>query len=140
MNERTQKELALPLAMDWVKNEGDYGSGPDLQSGFDSPVIVDANGVTILDTLNSDGASIEEDHDGDEDGSWTNAWDEAGHKRVEYIIAAVNAHDELVDALSGLVGFCALLKCNDLPAIVREALESNHRIVEARAVLARLGK
>ena len=57
---------------------------------------------------------------------------------VAFIVKACNAHDELYDALSGLLGFCQLLRCNDLPANVCEALESNHRIIAARDALAKV--
>ncbi len=50
--------------------------------------------------------------------------------------AAESRCAELYDALSGMVGLCALLLCNDLPPNVREGLESNHRVVEAKRVLA----
>lgn len=96
--------LALPLELDWMGNEGNYGDGgPDCRSGFRSPCIVDANGKTVMDTLNSDGAEVHEEHDGDDNGSWFDAWDEAGRKRVAFIVAAANVHDELVDCHSRIV-------------------------------------
>lgn len=49
----------------------------------------------------------------------------------------IAAAPDLYWALSGLVGMCALLLANDLPANVREALESNHLIIEAKNALAR---
>lgn len=49
----------------------------------------------------------------------------------------IAAAPDLYSALNGLVGMCALLLANDLPANVRQALESNHRIVEAKNALVR---
>ena len=47
----------------------------------------------------------------------------------------------VMDACSGLLGLTQLLRCNDgLPVHVRDALESNHRVTEARAALAALDK
>lgn len=50
----------------------------------------------------------------------------------------IAAAPELYETLSGLVGLCALLLANDLPPNVRAALETNHRIVAARAALAKV--
>lgn len=89
MSTTVPKELALPLRWNWIQNEGDYGDGgPDCRSGFRSPIISDANGQTILDTLNSDGAMVEEEYDSDEETSWSDAWDVPGRKRGQRVILA----------------------------------------------------
>ena len=50
----------------------------------------------------------------------------------------VIAAPEISDALAGLVGLTQLLLGrDDLPAQVREALQSNHRVVTARAAIAK---
>lgn len=62
------------------------------------------------------------------------------HRDAVFITTAYNNFPALldaVDALAGLVGLTQLLLGrDDLPAQVREALESNHRVVTAREVLA----
>lgn len=49
----------------------------------------------------------------------------------------IAAAPEMYEALNGIVGLCALLLANDLPANVREALESNHRVIAAKDALSR---
>lgn len=50
----------------------------------------------------------------------------------------IAAAPDLYEACNGLVGLCALLLANDLPANVREALESNHRVIAAKEALAKV--
>lgn len=78
-----------------VENCGDYGVGPDVSSGFTSYAIVDKEGCTIVDTLNSGVAIVHEEVD--EDG--LSAWDEQGRVNAAFIVRAVNNHEALIDAL-----------------------------------------
>lgn len=95
----------------WAWN-GDYG-----ESQLSGP-----GGQTVLDT----------DYDGM---LWLGSDDDVRDAANARLIAAA---PELYESLSGLVGLCALLLANDLPPNVRAALETNHRIVAARAALAKV--
>jgi hypothetical protein len=105
------KCLSLPLELDSLDNEGNYGDGgPDCRSGFKSSCIRDANGKVILDTLNADIACVHEDHDGDEYGSWSTAWDEDGRQRLAHIVRAVNERAALTAQVAALTAQCEGLR------------------------------
>lgn len=60
------KATAAPWAYDTTKNDGEYGSGDETHSGFDSfKMQADDSGKVLFDSLNSDAAVVEEfDSDG----------------------------------------------------------------------------
>lgn len=75
-----------PWEADGVRNDGDYGSGEDAHSGFESyQVLAEVRGTSsaICDTINA-GYQITEVHvESDEDGH--HAWDEQGRKNLAHI-------------------------------------------------------
>jgi len=72
-----------PWDFEPLHSEGSYGSGPDCRSGFDSYEIR-ANGGILLDTLNSDVASVSEEWNSDE----LYAWDETGKRNLAFVATA----------------------------------------------------
>lgn len=80
-----------------VDNDGEYGGGPDPQTGFKSYAVVDEFGNTLFDSLNRDTKVTEIHEDGDDDGH--SAWDERA--RVDLTLAA--AAPALLKALADLV-------------------------------------
>lgn len=91
-------DLYLPLEVDGVKNDGDYGLGDDVHSGFTSYAVSDARGYTILDSLNADWRAGEVQEELDEYGH--SAWDELARRRTDEIVRRVNTYDQrFVDGL-----------------------------------------
>ena len=98
-----------PWDIDDLKNDGDYGSGPDCNSGFDSYALYDGNGKIITDTLNNEVAEVHEDWP-DEDG-YAHAWDEQAKKDISHIArcspdsirALLDSHDAVVEALGNMI-------------------------------------
>lgn len=64
-------------------SDGSYGAGPDTSTGFIAYGVC-AGATCLLDTLNSDAASISEELDGE--GRY--AWDETGKANAHYIARA----------------------------------------------------
>ena len=84
-----------PWSVDSFHNEGAYGNGPHTSEGFNSYAVgcgPDSKWKTIVDTLNSDIATVEIEYDEGQ----THAWDEVGRPNTTYIVAACNALPELV--------------------------------------------
>lgn len=80
-----------PWHSDCERNSGLYGSGEDVEEGYDSSYILDAQNRRVVDTSNSDGTvEVEYDEDG------THAWDEAGRQNVELIVLLRNEGDRLL--------------------------------------------
>lgn len=61
-------------------------------------VLIDADGKTIADTLNSDVAVIHTEHD--EDGA--TRWDETGRENFAFICRAANSFESLVKACKAM--------------------------------------
>lgn len=81
-----EKATPGPWEVDDEQNDGNFGGGPDCNSGYKSYAVITGN-KTVVDTLNSDLAEIEEDGDC-EDGSWRySRWDEVGRRNAAYIAA-----------------------------------------------------
>lgn len=81
-----EKATPGPWEVEDEQNDGNFGGGPDCNSGYKSYAVVAGN-KTVVDTLNSDLAEIEEDGDC-EDGSWRySRWDEVGRRNAAYIAA-----------------------------------------------------
>ena len=129
-----------PWETDTTENEGDYGNGLDLRSGFNSYEVAAASG-RVCDTINSDVAMVSEEYD--EDGC--TAWDEVGKANMEFIAAARTAVPTLIaeverltaerDALKEALDFYAKehqrpndgpwgVNSTDFGAIARKALEA----------------
>lgn len=105
---------------EWEKNEGDYGSGPDCRTGYESKYIIggpDKKPVRVCDTLNSENALIQEEEDG--------AFDIQSSADMEFIVALVNAYR------SG-----QLVAVNTLPVVV-EALQNLLNDLKERAEIGR---
>lgn len=66
-----------------IKNEGEYGSGEDCHSGFQSYGVYSGD-KAICDTMNSD--LIEVHEESDEENHY--AWDETGRRNAEFIALA----------------------------------------------------
>lgn len=86
-----------PWGTDTQENDGAYGSGPGARHGFASTVILDANGKRLFDALNSDAAEIHEESDGDESGTWVNAWDDVSNRNGA-LIEFLSEHAEAMFA------------------------------------------
>lgn len=86
-------------SVDTIRNEGEYGSGPDTHSGFDSFAILDSEGRVLFDSLNRDGAVTEITEDGDAYEGYFNAWDAKAKEDAERIVICVNAFEEMSNAL-----------------------------------------
>lgn len=81
-----------PWIVEAIDNNGEYGSGPDSRSGFQSFAICDAESRVLFDSLNRD-VSISEIHEEaheDEYGHVT-AWDDLASRDARRIVACVNA-------------------------------------------------
>lgn len=72
-----------PWEADVVPNFGEYGSGDETQTGFDSYALF-ADGKAIADSINSDTAFVEEEHDVDH----ARAWDEVARLNFEFMALA----------------------------------------------------
>lgn len=84
-----------PWNVDSTRNEGDYGDGgPDPRSGFDSFVVVDEQGRSLFDSLNS--SAIEVHEEAGEDDLY--AFDAVGKANLTLAAAA----PELLTALKAL--------------------------------------
>jgi hypothetical protein len=85
-----QKALAATQGIwdiDTVKNEGDYGSGPDdCRTGFMSFSVHDKNGNVLFDSLNRDTGISEIQEEYSEDHIY--AWDEKAKRDFEFIVSA----------------------------------------------------
>ncbi len=81
-----EKATPGPWEVDDEQNDGNFGDGPDCNSGYKSYAVIVGN-KTVVDTLNSDLAEIEEDGDCEE-GSWRySRWDEIGRRNATFIAA-----------------------------------------------------
>ena len=79
-----EKATPGPWDTDTEQNEGDYGSGEDVSTGFSSYGVYAGN-KKVVDTLNSDLIEVEVDSDADENGPRSWAWDEQGRRNAEFI-------------------------------------------------------
>jgi hypothetical protein len=97
--------------VDTVRNDGEYGIGDEGTAGFDSYVVVDAEGNTLFDTLNYDQGVVEEEFDED----FHRAWDESARRNTEFvakacpaavlqIIADIERKNRTLDDCAALVG------------------------------------
>ena len=86
-----EKATPGPWEVDDLQNEGDYGNGEDVHSGFTSYVVCAGN-KSVVDTLNSDLAMVEVDGDCDENGPRSWAWDETGRRNATHIANASPAN------------------------------------------------
>lgn len=82
-----------------ISNDGSYGSGPDVRSGFDSYIVTDPNGNLLFDTLNSTAATIHEEID--EDGP--HVWDDVGRDNSEFAVHARTDLPRLCTELKRLI-------------------------------------
>lgn len=73
-----------PWEVEWIKSEGSYGSGPHCREGFETFQLLNADGESIGDALNSDVAMIEEESSGDCDDVFL-AFDAQGKADFEHI-------------------------------------------------------
>lgn len=74
-----------PWTIDRVKNDGDYGEGDRVRSGFISYSIIAGNN-SVVDTFNSGVACVRDDFDPDEQ----EAFDEVGERNTKFIVACRN--------------------------------------------------
>ena len=71
--------------------------------------------------------------------AWKSSAETAANARL--IVRAVNCHADLVDGCNALLGLFQLLCArDDAPAWLKDAFETNHRVTEARAALAKAGE
>ncbi|MNV67092.1 hypothetical protein D3C71_1598760 [compost metagenome] len=89
------KHSPAPWSVETVRNEGEYGSGPETSTGFDSYAVLDANGRTLFDSINSDVAEVH----AVEHCLGVDAWDDVARENLTLAAAA----PELLDALEGLL-------------------------------------
>ena len=107
-----EKATPGPWEVDDLQNEGDYGNGEDVHSGFTSYVVCAGN-KSVVDTLNSDLAMVEVDGDCDENGPRSWAWDETGRRNATHIanaspanfLALIAALEEAREALKPFAEF-----------------------------------
>jgi len=89
-----------PWEPDDMESDGVYGDGgPDGRAGFMAQRMRDTNGVSIFDSLNSEGAMVDEDVGEDS----VYAWDVVAEKNFKAIAAAVNffrQHGAAVSAMA----------------------------------------
>ncbi|WP_353631055.1 hypothetical protein AADG64_09550 [Achromobacter xylosoxidans] len=92
----TTKHSPAPWSVETVRNEGEYGSGPDTTTGFDSYAVLDANGRTLFDSLNSDVAEVH--------AVWhclgVDAWDDVARENLTLAAAAPELLEALIDVLA----------------------------------------
>lgn len=89
-----------PWETDVIKCDGEYGDGgPNGRSGYMAEQMHDANGVAIFDSLNSEGAMIDEDI-GEES---VYAWDVVANRNFEAVAAAMNFIREHGTAVAALI-------------------------------------
>lgn len=97
-----------PWERDKTANEGSYGDGgPDCREGYYSyEILAEVNGksVTLCDSINATHQMVEEEFDGDENGSWVNAWDEIGRRNFDLIANAPTDLAALVAEVERLQG------------------------------------
>lgn len=80
----TTKHSKAPWSVDTVRNEGEYGSGPNTGAGFDSYAVFDAAGRILFDSLNSDAAEVHAvEHEVGVD-----AWDDVARENLTIAAAA----------------------------------------------------
>lgn len=91
---RAAKATKGPWMSDTTMNEGDYGGGEDIGSGFYSYEVISDAG-TICDTINSDVATVQVEYDEDR----TIAWDEVGKANMGFIAHARQDIPDLIAAL-----------------------------------------
>lgn len=94
--------------------------------------LLDADGKSIMDTLNSEVACIHDDDDGDSGG----LWDEQGRVDMEFVAIAANLHGEMVAALQFVMKVANQLPNTlaDVRQVVEPLLEkagSFHKSVES---------
>ena len=87
-----------PWEVDTVEHDGAYGSGPDADHGFKSPVMLNGDGKLIFDAYSSDLIEVHEEYDDD----GCTAWDETGRRNFDLAAAAVNSLPELLDRIEAL--------------------------------------
>lgn len=90
-----EKATRGPVDFDTIDSDGAYGVGDDCRHGFSTYAVVDANGKTIVDALNSDVGEVHEEHD--EDG--TQAWDQVARQNAAFIAWCFNHRAEIAAAL-----------------------------------------
>lgn len=93
------REAPAPWETDTEQSEGEYGSGPNTFSGFDVSLLIDANGRSLFDALNSTAIIVHEDGP-DEDG-YVHAWDDVSAANAALIVALVNNLPRILAALRG---------------------------------------
>jgi hypothetical protein len=116
-----------PWEADSFKTEGGHGK-------YDAYRLVDANGKTICDTMNGE---LQTEHVEYDDDIGSHAWDEQGRVDMEFAARAVNAHDDLVAALTELLDhYTQLVNCGDCG---NWDPEKEGKVKAARAALAKAG-
>lgn len=112
----TTKHSPAPWSVETVRNEGEYGSGPDTNTGFDSYAVLDANGRTLFDSLNSDVAEVH----AVEHCLGVDAWDDVARENLTMAAAA----PDLLAALEGLLAVSVDTSPAELLAMIaaREAI------------------
>lgn len=100
-----------PWEPDDMESDGVYGDGgPDGRAGFMAQRMRDANGVSIFDSLNSEGAMVDEDI-GEES---VYAWDVVAQKNFEAIAAAMNFFRKHGTAVAALIARNAELEAESV--------------------------
>ncbi len=90
-----EKATKGPVDFDTIESDGAYGVGDDCHHGFTTYAVVDANGKTIVDALNSDVGEVHVEHD--EDG--TQAWDQIARQNAAFIAWCFNHRTDIARAL-----------------------------------------
>jgi hypothetical protein len=100
--------------VDTVRNEGEYGNGPDTHSGFESFAVIDSEGRVLFDTLNRDGTLTEIHEESDDADGYHRAWDAKAQADLEHAVRCVNAHDDLLAQLQHAVRWFDQLTAADV--------------------------
>jgi hypothetical protein len=139
--ERLERLVAAATKIPWeVETEHDddaeYGSGPDLERGYDNFIVFGGNNELLFGTATSDAKCIVEEPYGDEDG-YVQAWDQTGKANAELIVAAVNALPALLAVAKAAMPFAKIAVGNEhLPETV--FVIQNIPLADARTLASRL--
>lgn len=77
-------------ASDTLWSEGSYGSGADVNEGFETTAIYDDKGRCLFDCLNGDAIEVEEGYGDEED--YVLAYDRTSDANAALIVALVNLY------------------------------------------------
>lgn len=86
--EKAEKLAPGQWERDTEKGEGEYGVGPDTHEGYLVPYVYDGRGKRLFDAHQTDIGEVHEEWDGDEDGSYCTATDEASCAVLDYCVLA----------------------------------------------------